>query len=328
MNLNEKQPTPPQENPELDALLVLADQHNKETNGNLETLIHQGEKNNPTPALEAMLVQGEDTKKAITDSGEKVSGAIAELKPTVQNMSTAADFIHGFLSSIKGDKGDKGDTGEQGPQGDVGPQGETGPQGEQGPQGVVGSVGPQGPAGKTGPIGPQGPQGEAGPQGPQGDKGAPGKDGSSDTPEDIIEKLKGKLSYEVLTDRPNLETYRGKGSNVAEFQIRKNGVLTVNQVRGIDFIGEWTITDLGGGAVSAQAPSSSAPTIHTETPTGTVDGSNVTYSTAHTITTIYSFAINGQFIHPSDYTAVGTTITFGTPLPVELSGTPFTIIYA
>lgn len=308
MNPDEQTQNPPLENPEAEARLVQADQHHTDVIGAIETLIHQNEKNNPEPVLEASLL----TQKEILDHLKKTGDERVADEHTVT------------IRGLKGEQGPKGETGDVGPQGFQG-ESITGPPG---PQGIPGAPGIPGTPGTTGPVGPQGPQGEVGPTGPKGDKGETGKDGSSDTPEQIIEKVKGKLSYESLTDRPNLDTYRSKGSNVAEFQIRKNGVQTVNQVRVIDFIGNWTITDLGGGAVSAEAPSSSAPTIYTETPSGAVDGINPTYTTAHTMTTIYSFAINGQFIHPSDYTAVGTTITFGTALPVELAGTAFTIIYA
>lgn len=69
-------------------------------------------------------------------------------------------------------------------------------------------------------------------------------------------------------------------------------------------------------------------TIYTETPTGAIDGSNKAYTTAHTINTVLSFYINGEFIHPSQYSVSGDTITFVTALDSSLSGLPFTIIYA
>jgi len=72
----------------------------------------------------------------------------------------------------------------------------------------------------------------------------------------------------------------------------------------------------------------SAPTIYTETPTGLIDGVNDTYTTTTTITNVYSFAINGQFIHPAEYTVAGNTITMTAPLDASLSGLGFTIIYS
>ncbi len=74
--------------------------------------------------------------------------------------------------------------------------------------------------------------------------------------------------------------------------------------------------------------SGGSATIYAETPSGLINGSNTTYTTAHTMTTVIAFAINGQFLHPtSDYTFTGTTITFVTALPASLSGLPFTIAY-
>lgn len=75
-------------------------------------------------------------------------------------------------------------------------------------------------------------------------------------------------------------------------------------------------------------------TVFTETPQGLINGSNTTYTTLNTITNIFSFAINGEYIHPhdsgagtGDYTFSGTTITFLTALPSSLAGTSFTIVY-
>lgn len=68
--------------------------------------------------------------------------------------------------------------------------------------------------------------------------------------------------------------------------------------------------------------------IHTETPSGLINGVNLIYTMLNSISTVYSFAINGQFIHPSDYNFSGTDITMITALPVVLSGLPFTIIYS
>lgn len=75
--------------------------------------------------------------------------------------------------------------------------------------------------------------------------------------------------------------------------------------------------------------SGAGTTIYSETPSGTIDGSNVTFTTAHTVTTVYSFAINGMYIHPTtDYSVTGTTITFVTAPAADLSGTGFTIVYS
>lgn len=72
--------------------------------------------------------------------------------------------------------------------------------------------------------------------------------------------------------------------------------------------------------------------VYTETPSGDIDGTNKVFTTVNTINNIFSFAINGQFLHPysngvGDYTFSGDTITFETALPAYLSGTAFTITY-
>jgi hypothetical protein len=64
-----------------------------------------------------------------------------------------------------------------------------------------------------------------------------------------------------------------------------------------------------------------------ETPTGLVNGINTDYVVTNSIHTIFSFAINGQFIHPVDYTVIDKTISFVTPLSADLSGLSFTIVY-
>lgn len=71
-----------------------------------------------------------------------------------------------------------------------------------------------------------------------------------------------------------------------------------------------------------------AVTTHTETPQGDIDGVNAVFTTNHPITSVFSFAINGQFLHPEEYTIDENEITFNNPLPADLSGTNFTIIYA
>jgi len=303
---NDKQPT--QDNSATEALIVSHEKHAKIASTQRETIIRQAEKNNPAPILEAQLQKLGDIHDALK-----------------LQSSPVADEHTITLRGLKGDKGDTGDKGEQGIPGVIGPKGE---QGIQGIQGVVGQKGDQGERGQTGAQGVQGEKGDQGIPGARGPKGEKGNDGSPDTTETLIKKLAKKLSYNDLKDKPNLESFRPFTAG-AETQIWLNGKLFSSQVRVLDFVGSGaTITELGGGAVSIQVNSGGVGTIYTETPSGAIDGSNTSYTTAHTITTIFSFAINGQFIHPSDYSISGSTITFGTPLDASLSGLPFTIIYA
>ncbi len=79
----------------------------------------------------------------------------------------------------------------------------------------------------------------------------------------------------------------------------------------------------GGGSSAA----SSAATIFTQTPTGLIDGANKAYTVLNAITTVIGIWINGEFIHPSEYTAAGAGFTMGTALDASLSGKSFTISY-
>ena len=71
----------------------------------------------------------------------------------------------------------------------------------------------------------------------------------------------------------------------------------------------------------------SAPVFYNETPTGTIDGMNKTFTTAHSINYMIGLYMNGQYIHPASYTFSGTTITFGTAPDISFAGLPFTVVY-
>lgn len=83
----------------------------------------------------------------------------------------------------------------------------------------------------------------------------------------------------------------------------------------------------GGGTTDVGVKFSLSRVVKTETPTGDIDGANTDYTVAGKITSIINFTINGQFIHPSEYTISGNTISFATALDASLSGTSFTVTY-
>lgn len=335
MKPEQTQPPQPDIETGVDALI----HQTGDTNNLLETLITQGEKNNPEPILEAQLVQGEQTKKAVQDSGSQVAEAIKSLTPQMQKMHEVASFVDNFLQSVRGEQGEKG---EKGDTGDPGRDGQIGPQGAQGPQGIAGTPGPQGVSGPQGPMGPQGlqgvrgPRGPEGPEGPQGEKGERGdaaKDGSPDTGEDIVRKHRElprdqRIAYDDLNGLPNLETFgKGRSGFGQQIAVQRSNALVASEVKILDFLGAGvSVSDLGGGVIAITISGGATP--YTETPSGLINGANKTYTTLHAITSIFSFAINGQFIHPADYGVSGSTITFTTALDGSLSGLPFTIIYA
>jgi len=84
---------------------------------------------------------------------------------------------------------------------------------------------------------------------------------------------------------------------------------------------------LGGGVTDNGVKFALGRLVKTETPVGDIDGANKEYRTVAKITSIIHFAINGQVIHPSEYSISGSLITFTTALDDSLSGTSFTITY-
>lgn len=186
--------------------------------------------------------------------------------------------------------------------------------------------------------------GKDGEPGKDGDTivGPPGKDGSPDTGDQIIDKINsadGLIKQEAVEGLDKLKkdvaektgntTRIGWGAH--PLSIQGLGVTIDKNTRIINFKGSGlsSVVRLPNGVVEVTLSGGAGGTVYEETPTGLINGSNVTYTVANSITTIYNFAINGQFLHKdSDYTYSGDTITFLSPLDASLSGKPFTITYA
>lgn len=160
--------------------------------------------------------------------------------------------------------------------------------------------------------------------------------GSPDTPDDIREKLEGlkgedRLDSSAIKNLPEatqqIAIKAGWGAH--PLVIQGLGAVIDKNTRVINFAGSGLVSVVRSpsGVVTVTLQSGSG-TIYTETPTGLIDGSNKTYTTLHSIGTVFNFAINGQFLHPTaDYTVAGNTITMVTALPASLSGLPFTMTY-
>lgn len=285
------------------------------------TLIKEAKDTNSN--LEMALQKQDETKKAIEG-----------LAPTMKQMGSAAEFIAGFLASIKGDRGEKGETGEKGDKGDRGETGPQGPQGIQGPQGEVGERGPVGPQGLRGPKGEAGENGTPGAQGPKGEKGDRGPAGSADKASDIIKKIrslkneKGGLSYDDLRDLPNLSALQALASKSVEV-FDESGKVEGN-LESINFTGSGvTAVSDGHGNITVVITGGGVGTIYTDTPVGAIDGVNRDYTLPHDINTVFSFGIRGQFIHPDEYVITGSnSLRFNTALDASLAGSAFTLVYA
>lgn len=149
------------------------------------------------------------------------------------------------IKFLKGEKGDTGEQGIQGIQGEVGPQGES-IKGDKGDS----IVGPRGEKGET-VVGARGPRGEKG----EAIAGPKGEDATIDEKK-LFEAFIKKIRKEQSLDISNIK-------NAASFM--KDGI-------------RYKVEELmhGGGSSTA------GMTITSETPTGAIDDSNVTFTVTHT----------------------------------------------
>lgn len=83
----------------------------------------------------------------------------------------------------------------------------------------------------------------------------------------------------------------------------------------------------GGGHTDIGVQATLGRVVRQETPSGAINGSNVTYTVTQPINAVISFAINGQFITDDEYTVAGRTITMDTAIDTSLSGTSFRVTY-
>ncbi len=157
-----------------------------------------------------------------------------------------------------------------------------------------------------------------------GKDGVNGRDGSPDSPAQIADKLNtldGAIEAKVIKGLPDYSAdiqKVNKRIDTSDLRWHGGGLSTVSH--------DSTLT--GSGTPSSPlSVVSVGPTTYSETPVGLINSSNTVYTTLHTITTVFVLAINGQFIHPSEYTVTGAGFTMGTALDSSLSGTSFTIVY-
>lgn len=153
-------------------------------------------------------------------------------------------------------------------------------------------VGPEGPMGPVGPEGPMGPSPIAGVDYPIPKNGRDGANGYTPTPTEIISLIK-PLIPEPIQGEPGIngKTPTAKeiikaiqsleGDEATSFAKRLGSIIDISYIRNAQtfmFNGKRIkIEELMHGSGS----SSGGSTLHTETPTGTVDDSNVTFTVAH-----------------------------------------------
>ncbi len=190
--------------------------------------------------------------------------------------------------------------------------------------------------------GEKGEDGNDGNDGIDGKDGKDGLDGSPDTGDQIVQKINeadALISKDAIEGLADLEkAVKEKTGNTTRIgwgahplTIQGLGATIDKGVRFLNFAGAGltSVVRAPNGVVTVNLAGASGTTVYAETPSGLIDGANKTYTTAHTITNVYNFAINGQFLHPvTDYSVSGTTITMVTALDASLAGLPFTITYS
>lgn len=234
-----------------------------------------------------------DVMQEMADSLEKLAGA-----ETVR------------IEGKQGKKGDKGDKGENGKDGKDGINGKNGERGENGKDGKDGRDGVDGVDGKDGEIG------------KIDDATIAYLENEIKRLQDLIEETKSEAKARSVAQRT--------GWGAHPLQIQSAGVIKEKVARVINFVGTAvnSVVRSADGVVTVSLSAGGAgSTVYNETPTGNIDGANKDYTTAQTITTVQMLAINGQFIHPSEYTVTGAGFTMGTALDASLSGLSFTIVY-
>lgn len=208
-----------------------------------------------------------------------------------------------------------------------------------------------GPRGLQGLQGPRGPQGESiqGPQGEKGEKGDRGDDGESpeidiqSIAQEVLQRIKapkdGKdavIDIEEITESVHKAFTSKKKLKPTDLDGWEQTIAPIRSLAagfrgGGDTVTAGTnvtITTNANGQKVISSSGGAGATFYTETPIGDINGINTVYTVANSITTIVAFSLNGQFIHPSEYSVAGTTITFVTAPDASLSGLPFTIVYA
>lgn len=172
-------------------------------------------------------------------------------------------------------------------------------------------------------------KGEKGDQGEKGEtpvKGIHYFDGKDADEEKIISQVLQKIPI-PKNGQKGKDADEDKIVSVIISRIQKENLIDLSHIKGAQgFIKDgvkYKFEELMHGSKS----SGGSATIFTQTPTGTIDGVNKTYTTAHTITTVIGLWYNGEFVHPSEYTVSGSGFTMGTALPAFSPAGSFTISY-
>jgi len=257
---------------QLDALIVQNEKNNKEVNDNLEALIVQTQKNDNKDELEAIAKVNLDTKNVIKKGNKEVVGAIKELKPREVN---GTEVINSLIKLFKGDKGDDGKTPQKGVDYFTDEEVEN----------IIKSVLKQIPTPKDGKDGYTPIKGKDYFDGKDGIDGINGKDGldgedavvdydfvikevvkklpkiekkKDKTIKDLVEELKGKISFNDLKDLPLSFKQAARDYDFLElkdvpksYSGKRGNILVVDDdERGLKFTTPQAIEDVNWGKIS------------------------------------------------------------------------------
>lgn len=273
-------------------------------------------------------LQGNERKLEEIKSAHLIANKnLKEIKQAIQEdeQLLAMDIGNADLITIQGKDGKDGIKGEKGEKGDPGKDGRDGINGVNG---------------KNGTNGANGIHGRDGINGLDGKDGLDGQDAILE-PDEIVNRVNAsekRIDPKRISGLPEVLRVVDQIGKNPSGKMGAGGsqpiVWLSNGVRINDFVTEINISTnitavyAGNGRVTLTATGGAGSTTYSETPTGLVNGSNKAYTTAHSITTVINLAINGQFIHPAEYSVSGAGFTMVTALDSSLSGTGFTIIYS
>lgn len=165
-----------------------------------------------------------------------------------------------------------------------------------------------------------------------------GEDGEDADEEKIIEEVLKRIPPQEPQELPDMEEFENKIEEKFKdvYEQIKRSVKGFPGVRLLASLMDVSITNPTNGQTLVynsttskweNGASGGSSTFYVETPNEAIDGARVDFTVDHTITKVLSVHINGQFIHPSDYSVAGSTITFNTAPDISYAGLSFTVVY-
>lgn len=148
----------------------------------------------------------------------------------------------------------------------------------------------------------------------KGESGENGKNGSSDTPNEIAEKintLSKKISWKVLKDVPDMS--RSGSGGAQDLSVYDETTLLTSRLRQLIFTGSAvTATQGSDGVITVNITGGGSGSTVT-TPTGSVNGSNVTFTISASITPVWIVADGITYFSGAGYSYSSGVITMVSP---------------